>query len=114
MPDAVRTRSQVQRLYLEQSWGRTVTRADWAHAQHTDNCPICDDADDGWKHLERRLEAAETARAILAAGILFLLQHQQGARATRLRAPLTAEQIERQLAALRLRAQRAWKNGRRA
>jgi hypothetical protein len=114
MPNNVLTGSPVQRLYLEQSRGRTVTKAEWAHALHADDCPICDDNTDGWNHLEQQLEASEAARGILAAGILRLLQRQQAARITRLREPLTAEQFERQLGILRQRAHRTWKHAGRA
>ena len=111
MPDTVLTGSRVQRLYLDQAQGRTVTKADWAHALHADECAICADNQDGFTHLEGQLEAAEAARAILAAGILRLLQRQQSARRTRLQAPLSAEQFEHHLGILRHRAHRAWKRG---
>jgi hypothetical protein len=111
MPDILLTGSRVQRLYLEQSQGRTVTAADWAHALHADGCTICDDNAAGFTQLERQREAAEAAREILAAGILRLLQRQQAARRTRLRSPLSAEQFEHHLGILRYRAHRVWKNG---
>lgn len=109
MSDISLTGSRVQRLYLEQSQGRTVTKAEWTHALHADECPICDDNANGWNHLEQQLEASEAARGILAAGILRLLHHQQVARTTQLHQPLTADQFERQLGILRHRARRAWK-----
>jgi hypothetical protein len=114
MPDAQLTASRVQRLYLEQAHGRTVTTADWTHAQHADQCPICDDNADGFNHLEQQLHAAEAARGILAAGILRLLHHQRDVRTTRSCEPLTMQQLEKQLDNLRLRAHRAWKHGSRS
>lgn len=110
MSDTLLTGSRVQRLYLEQSRGRTVTKTEWAHALHADDCAICDDNAAGFTHLERQWQAAEAARAILAAGILRLLQRQQTARKTRLHAPLSAEQFEHHLSILRHRAHRAWKH----
>jgi hypothetical protein len=114
MPDSAIVGSSVQRLYLEQSRGRTVTRTDWAHALHAETCPICQDNVEGWNDLERQLAAAEAARATLAAGILRVLRYLHSARRSHGRDPLSIAAVEVQLRRIRAAAYLVWKRGSRS